>query len=480
VSRTISAALAATAAALALGGCYGVSEEHAVQQDAIGDAVRLDAAFEPLDESPGRLPGQFLAAFLVPEDAAAPATLEARLPGAAAPVAMARKPSLDESLQATRPAPGGRRWVGYISAVVALPDGVTSAEDVDDLVRDAATAAPPAAADARWSVGGDFGIARGDGGLPAPTTFDHAAMGGHRVAFPAALLDPGAPPSDDVRAFALGLRDRRPVDCEEARAFPFPTLFGVERSAAVPTTSCGPTSPGGSLALADLRGAGGTVTAAPGETVAVPFALRSVGPAGPVYALSAGTTLPGGDAVPGAATLEPGGPGFHEVTVALTVPADAEPGAHEVSLVATTAAGQRREAIGTLVVRAPVPGGLGEPELQGVLGITIHQEDAPLLRFSPFTRAVPGRRGAVAVGNAWCLNQRAPCDVRVQLRAGGVLLGTARLRVPAQARRRVTIRTGRRARALLRWGRSVDAVVSLRRATDPAPVVGHVSLRRRP
>src|SRR4051812_5513794 len=477
VSRKICAALASALAALALGGCYQVTAEDAVQQDVIGDTVRATATFALDGAAAGRLPGQFVAAFLVPDGATAPATLDAKLPGAPAAVAMTRRPSLDESLQGSRPAPAGRRWVGYATAVVGLPDAVKDAADVDGLLRSARDTAPPAQDDAGWSVAGDFTIARGDGGLPLPAAFEHAAMGGFRIALPAAVLADGEVPGD-VRAFALGLSDQRPFDCDEVRAFPFPELFGAAAPAVLRTTACGPTSAGGALALADLRGSGASVEAAPGATVTVPFTLRSVGPAGPVYALRAQTTLPGATATPAVATLAPSGPGFHDVAVTVTVPVGAEPGDRAVSLVAT-AGGEEREALGQVTVRVPAGRDRGAPGLQGILGITIHQEAERLLRFSPFTAAVPGRGGRVAVGNVWCLRERGVCDVRVRITAGGVALGSARLRVPAQARRRVALRTGRRARALLRLGSSIDAVVTVRRAADPEAIVEHVQLRRR-
>src|SRR3954454_7555807 len=99
VSRTICAALASALAALALGGCYQVTAEDAVQQDIIGDTVRATATFALDGTAAGRLPGQFLAASLVPDGATAPPRLDARCPGAPSAVAMTRRPSLDESLQ---------------------------------------------------------------------------------------------------------------------------------------------------------------------------------------------------------------------------------------------------------------------------------------------------------------------------------------------------------------------------------------------
>ena len=192
---------------------------------------------------------------------------------------MAREPSLDATLQASRPAPGGRRWVGYLSPVVGLPPAVRARGDLERLLH------APAAPGGDWTVRGDFGIARGDGGLPAPAAFEHAVMGGFRVAC-------RPPRSTAWRA--------RPTSCSRWRDRSSTTVRSTAGRRAPPgarprrcgTTSCGPTSAGGALELADLRGAGAAVVAAPGETATVPFTLRSVGPDGPAYALGAATRCP--------------------------------------------------------------------------------------------------------------------------------------------------------------------------------------------
>jgi len=364
--------------------------------------------------------------------------------------------------------------------VVGLPAVVQTPEDAAQLVRDAASDPAPGQDDATWTVRADFGVSRGDGGLPAPATFDHAVMGGFRLALPDAVLAGAEELPGDAAAFALALRAGRPADCLEARPWPFEELFGEPWGGpTVPTTACGPTSAGGSLALADLRGSGATVEATPGTTVTVPFTLRSVGPAGPAYALGASTALDGAAVTPSATTLAPGGPGFHDVSVTVAVPAGARPGGYDVVLSAT-AGGERREAVGRVVVTDPaLVTASGDAELGAVLGITIRRQPERTLRFSALGHTRPGRHGRVRLGQLWCLNEHAPCHVRVNLAVAGQTLGHARLRVRAQARRAVAVRVGRRARRLLALGRALDAVVTVRRADDDSAIVEHLSLRRR-
>ncbi|MCW2992716.1 MAG: hypothetical protein JWQ18_211, partial [Conexibacter sp.] len=218
MSGKIRAALAVALAAAGLTGCaglngYSVRDERAVQQDVVGDVVHVGATLCLDDDvdltSAGDAPAsaarlavpangdggcdadphqagfaeglgdnggvQLFAAFLVPESAKAPATATAQLPSGfdASTATLTRKPSLDETLEHTRPAPAGQHWVGYISPVLGA--AAQPEEDRGDLAaglrRIAQDDAPPASAGGDWSVAADFTPARGDGGLPAPASF---------------------------------------------------------------------------------------------------------------------------------------------------------------------------------------------------------------------------------------------------------------------------------------------------------------------
>ncbi len=151
------------------------------------------------------------------------------------------------------------------------------------------------------------------------------------------------------------------MDCQEYRGFPYNQLCGLDLDGQetdshglplVPTTLCGRMSTGGELALKDLRGTGGEASAAPGATAKVPFTLRYVGDAGPSFALSASTALPGAAVSPSPAVLTPAAPGFQDATVTVAVPAGTAPGAYAVTLTATVG-GQTRTAQGTVRVTAP-------------------------------------------------------------------------------------------------------------------------------
>src|SRR5581483_8109265 len=174
-SRMIRAACATAVAAFGLTGCttptVRVTDETAAQAGQIGDTVRVDGAFcvdagddgtcatlrrDALPAAVRDAGGQLLAAFLVPASASAPMTATAHPAGGAPDVTLSRSTSYAESLQAARPAPEGRRWVGFVSPVLTPEEGARGA----------------------FSVAADFGLARGAGGLPQPATFAYAVAGG--------------------------------------------------------------------------------------------------------------------------------------------------------------------------------------------------------------------------------------------------------------------------------------------------------------
>jgi hypothetical protein len=565
MSRKIRAAFAVALAAAGLTGCaglngYSVREETASQQDTIGDVVHVgatlclddaavftgdgdalrrslaipdngDGACDTEPQQAGFAEGfadnggvQFFAAFLVPDNAKAPATATAMLPSGfdADSVTLTRKPSLDETLQHTRPAPADQRWVGYISPVVgqAAQPGEGLPELAAGLQRIAESDAPPASAgDGDWSVAADFTPARGEGGLPAPATFDHAVLGGMRMAFPESLYDGVNPNGLDAtgsETFGLQLLDSRPVDCQEYRGFPYNQLYGVDLDGQetdshglplVPTTLCGRTSTGGELALKDLRGTGGEASAAPGATAKVPFTLRYVGDAGPSFALSASTALPGAAVSPSPAMLTPAAPGFQDATVTVAVPAGTAPGAYAVTLTATVD-GQTRTAQGTVRVTAPAgttaTSGSSQEADDGAevasAGTVATPSRKRLLEFRGFDRSGVGPDGkSINLGDVICHKTEGSCgwaSVQLtvrweQLHAGAevaraasgkrvrmVTIGTAQLSVPAQSRRRVKVTLPPSVLKLLSSGEILHAVAAVRPARNRVPMVHRIALRR--
>ncbi len=565
MSRKIRAAFAVALAAAGLTGCaglngYSVRDESATQQDVIGDVVHVDAtlcldeagefttntaaAFSPGLSIPANGDGgcdtephqagfaegfadnggvQFFTAFLVPDNAKAPATATATLPSGfdADTVTLTRKPSLDETLQHTRPAPAGQQWVGYISPVVgqAAQPGEGLPELAAGLQHIAASDAPPASeGDSDWSVAADFTPARGDGGLPAPASFAHAVLGGMRMAFPESIYDGVDPRGLDAtgsETFGLQLLDSRPVDCQEYRGFPYDTIYGVDLEGQetnsqglplVPTTLCGRMSTGDTLALKDLRGSGGEATVTPGATATVPFTLRYVGDAGPSFALSASTALPGAAVSPSPAVLTPAAPGFQDASVTVAVPAATAPGAYAVTLTATVG-GQVRTAQGTVNVTAPAgakatPGADQDGDADGVTGAgtVAPPSRTRMLEFRGFDRSGVGPDGkSINLGDVLCHKTEGSCGwVTVQLtvrweqlhagaeaaraaargRVRMVTIGTARLSVPAQGRRRVKVTLPPGVLKRLADGEILHAVAAVRPARNRVPLVHRIALRR--
>jgi hypothetical protein len=565
MSGKIRAAFAVALAAAGLTGCagmngYSVRDETAGQREVIGDVVHLGATLCLDDEAPARdsarlaLPEQgdgtcdpvdpqvnyamgfslhagvqFFTGFLVPAGASAPATASATLPAAFMPraVTLTRKPSLDETLETTRPAPAGQRWVGYISPVVgAAAVGGEQPSDVRAGLRALAEEEPTPAPDGDgtggdWTAAADFTITRGDGGLPAPASFTHAVLGGVRMAYPDAIydgVDPLGPYLGPDDHFGLQLLASRPVDCQELRGFPYARLLGVpldgtdEDPDGLPllqTTLCGRSSAGAELALKDLRGSGGEASVAPGGTATVPFTLRYAGDAGPAFALSATTAVPGATVAPTPSTLTPSGAGFQDARVAVTVPAGTAPGAYAVTLTATVA-GQARTAQGTLTVTAPAG---GAPRTAAASGDD-DADDAPVsaasatttpararqLEFRGFDRSGVGPDGrSVNLGDVLCHKADAGCDwVTVQLivrweqlhagaeiarasarqRVRMVTIGATTLSVPAQGRRHVKVTLPSSVRKLLASGEILHAVAAVRPARNRVPIVHRIALRR--
>jgi hypothetical protein len=560
MSGKIRAALCVVLAAAGLTGCaglngYSVRDENAAQQDVIGDVVHIGATlclddnldaevtqtelarglaiadrgdggcdaephqagfFEGFADDGGL---QFFAAFLVPDSATAPATATAHLPSGlrASTATLTRKPSLDETLQHTRPAPDGRRWVGYISPVLgqaAHPEQAPS-DVAGGLSRIAeAQELPATEGSGDWTVDADFQLARGDGGLPSPASFDHAVVGGVRMAYPEAIYD-GVDPSglhEIGEAFGLQLLDTRPVDCQEVRAFPYPQAFGLSLSGLdeseaglplIPTTACGRTSSDATLALKDLRGSGGSDTVVPGATGRVPFTLRYVGDAGPTFALSATSAVPGASVTPAPATLTPGAPGFQDATVAVAVPAGTPAGPYAVTLTATVG-GQTRTARGTVNVTAP-----GTTSAQGddvgqatvaAASTSVTTSRARMLEFRGFDRSGVGPDGkSINLGDVLCHKTDGSCEwVTVQLsvrweqlhagaeaaraaarrRVRMVVIGQTSLSVPAQGRRRVKVTLPKGVVKMLNGGEVLNAVAAVRPARNRMPLTHRIALRR--
>jgi hypothetical protein len=582
-TRTLSLAFGAVAATAALAGCgplpgYTVRDESAAQQDVIGDVVHLGATLcldtgassQPPSSEPtargiawpqagvgqcddaggegstvGALPAfagngglQFFAAFLVPDGAGAPATATATLPQGMDPATatLTRKPSLDESLQQTTPAPSGERWVGYISPVVG------AATDAGETPQDVAAGLQRVAShklsedpnlpsdDGDWSAGADFTLTRGPGGLPAPASFAHAVLGGVRMAYPQDIYD-GVDPTgfhDPGEAFGLQLLDTRPVDCQEVRSWPFFSFMGESTAALeqdaygeplLPTTTCGRASAGGALALRDLRGAGGTVTAGAEQVATVPFTLRYVGDPGPSFALSASTALPGAPAaVASPASLTPSAAGFQDASVRVTVPAGTAPGDYAVTLTATVG-GQTRAATGTIAVGVPGAGTTNPNSTPNPTGLEDDGSDSGsgsgsgaglaaasvggrqrMLEFRGLDRSGVGPdHRSVNVGDVICHKTGEACgwvswqlSVRwEQLHAGAevarasarqrvrmVVLASGSLSVPAGARRHIRVALPRSVVKLMGGGVVLHAVAAVRPARDRVPLTHRIDLRR--
>jgi hypothetical protein len=566
MSRKIRAAFAVALAAAGLTGCaglngYSVRDERAVQPDVIGDVVHVGATL-CLDDDVDAITGtgdsllapaprgdggcdvnphqagfaegfadnggvQLFTAFLVPDSAKVPATATATLPSGfdATTVTLTRKPSLDETLQHTHPAPAGQVWVGYISPVVG--EAAQPGEDLADVSAGIEAIGesdqPPAAGGSGdWSVAADFTPARGDGGLPAPASFAHAVLGGMRMAFPESVydgVDPNGLSLTGSETFGLQLLDSRPVDCQEYRGFPYPELYGVDLHGLgsddrglplVPTTLCGRVSAGGALALKDLRGSGGDASIAPGGVAQVPFTLRYVGDAGPSFALSASSAVPGAAVSPSPSVLAPSEPGFQDATVAVAVPAGTAPGAYAVALTATVGS-QVRTAQGTVNVTAPSgvkaasdPGQDEDASAAGGVagaGTTVTTTTPKrALEFRGFDRSGVGPDGkSINLGDVLCHKADGACDwVTVQLtvrweqlhsgaeaaraaaktRVRMVTIGTTSMSVPAQGRRRVRVTLPPSVLKLLRDGEILNAVAAVRPARNRVPIVHRIALRR--
>jgi hypothetical protein len=561
MSGKIRAALCVVLAAAGVTGCaglngYSVRDEAALQQDVIGDVVHVGATLcldddvddvaQPALRSAARSLGvapngdgtcdatpdqagfyqgfadnggiQFFAAFRVPDGTVAPATAAARLPSGfeASHVTLTRKRSLDETLEQTRPAPAGEHWVGYISPVLgaAAVEQDQPSDVAGGLARVAAADRPPAVEGSTdWTVGADFTISRGAGGLPAPAGFAHAVLGGVRMAYPQAIyegIDPAGLNAAMGESFGLQLLDTRPVDCQEYRGFPFPEVYGTSLDgldanqlgmALIPTTLCGRASAGGTLALKDLRGSGGSVTVAPGATAQMPFTLRYVGGAGPSFALSASSAVPGAPVSATPAVLTPAA-GFHDVTVAVAVPAGTAPGAYSVTLTATVG-DQVRTTQGTLSVTAPgapAPTGADQAAASVAATGTGAANRGRMLEFRGFDRSGVGPDGkTINLGDVLCHKAQGSCgwvtvqlSVRwEQLHAGAeaaraasrrrvrmVVIGTGRLSVPAGARRRVQVTLPPSVRRLLAEGEILHAVAAVRPARNRVPLTHRIALRR--
>jgi hypothetical protein len=146
---------------------------------------------------------------------------------------------------------------------------------------------------------------------------------------------------------------------------------------------------------------------------------------------------------------------------------------------------------------AAVPAaGSTEGEDPGTVGGAGTPPTAPrLLEFRGFDRSGPGHGRSVNVGDALCHKPRGSCGlVTVQLTArwdelhGGagaaarrvrmVVIGRARLAVPAQGRRRVRVTLPAGVRRMLAGGEVLHAVVAVRAAGNRLPIVHRIALRR--
>jgi hypothetical protein len=392
-----------------------------------------------------------------------------------------------------------------------VADGLARAAKADE------TPNPEGGSD--WTADADFRFARGDGGLPAPASFAHAVAGGARIAYPEAIYD-GVDPTGfhgADEAFGLQLLDTRPVDCQEVRAFPFMQVYGMSLESLdetgdglplIPTTACGRTSTAGAVALKDLRGSGGAVSVAPGQNATVPFTLRYAGDAGPTFALSAATGIPGASAVPSSSSLTPAAAGFQDASVGVSVPAGTPAGAYAVTLTATVG-GQTRSAQGTVNVVLPGtapssvvnPTGLTPDDTgSGVAGASAGGgTSGRMLEFRGFDRSGVGPdHRSINLGDVICHKTTEACgwvtiqlSVRwEQLHAGAevaraaakqrvrmVVIGEGALSVPAGGRRRVKVTLPKGIVKRLDGGEVLHAVAAVRPARNRVPLTHRIALR---
>lgn len=254
--------------------------------------------------------GQLLIGIQVPASAGLPASFTSSGPEA---IGFSDSPSYAAELQRLSPAPAGRKWVGYLSAVTNYSDAAGSQQS--------------------FPVTLSLTLGQGTDGSPfvgplAPTI----VLGGRQVT--AALLG------------------TRPVVCLDPTGNltkPF-----VETSSPLTFATCGDATAAPSTTTRDLGilAAGANASAAPGSLASIPFTLRYAGTAtsGANFNLTATSTLAGATLAVTPGGLAPASNSDSQALVAVGIPSGAAPGTYDVVLTAKLANGQTRTRTGKLTV----------------------------------------------------------------------------------------------------------------------------------
>ena len=253
--------------------------------------------------------GQVQVGIQVPADVGLPASFTSTGPEA---LLFNDSPSYAAELQRLTPAPAGRKWVGYLSAVTNYSD----------------TSGPQNA-----PVSLNLTLGQGQDGSPFVGPLSATiVLGGRQVV----AASPGT----------------RPVVCLSPDITK-PFLEGTGPSLTLNTCSDATATPP-STTTRDLGilSTGGTASGGPGSLASVPFTLRYAGTAtaGANFSLSATTTLPNATVAVTPGGLAPASNSDNQALVAVGIPAGARAGTYDVTLTAKLANGQTRTRIGKLTV----------------------------------------------------------------------------------------------------------------------------------
>jgi hypothetical protein len=339
--RGILAAPALLVLPLILSGCVVITNESATQTEVIGPVeLTTEACYSddyatffggvPIPSGPcpngnSGLPVYAvsfaaLIGYRVPDATVAPATIQGT--GADA-LTFAPDPTYTAELQRLLPAPGGQRWVGYRSDVIALggPGG-------------------------GFTAAARFGLAPAADGGPFQGPFTYRTVVGFTSTTGGEPVDCGT----SATAANPGGSPATPQDiCVDS-----------PDAAALPTNS--------PVATRDLGIVAGTpVGAAVGAEGDAPFTAKFAGTSDPAasFTLSASTNVPGGTATPSQPTLVPGTDSATPLTVRVAVPLDTGPGNYSVTLRAALANGQVRTRTATFPVRLGAPVVMTRPAITG-------------------------------------------------------------------------------------------------------------------
>jgi hypothetical protein len=221
-------------------------------------------------------------------------------------------PTYAAELQRLTPAPAGRKWVGYLSAVTTYSD----------------TTGPQSA-----PVSLNLTLGQGQDGSPFVGPLAATiVLGGRQVI----AQSPGTRP-------VVCLSPDITMQFVENPSTPAATLDTCSDATSAPST---PTRDLGILS------AGATASGAPANLASVPFTLRYAGTATATanFSLTATTTLPNATVAVTPGALAPGSNSDNQALVAVGIPAGAKAGTYDVTLTARLANGQTRTRIGKLTV----------------------------------------------------------------------------------------------------------------------------------